>query len=117
MLKNELILIFNEFYERGIINKSMNPTFIILIPKKDGIISPKDYRPISLIGSVYKIITKVLSKRIREVMGGITSMSHGAFGKDKQIQDEILIANKCVKKMKVIKNERNCLQSGLGKDI
>lgn len=94
-------MVFNEFHEMGIINVSMNSTFIALIPKTEGLISPKDFRPISLVSSVYMIISKVLFKRIRKVMGGITSISQGAFVKDKQILDEILIANECVEEMKI----------------
>lgn len=33
-------------------------------------------------------------------MGGITSPSQGAFVRDRQILDEILIANECVEEMK-----------------
>lgn len=83
VVKSDLMLVFNEFHERGNINMSMNSTFIALIPKKEGLLAPKDFRPISLINSVYKIILKVLSQRIRQVMGGITSSSQGAFVKDR----------------------------------
>lgn len=61
--KKDLILVVNEFHERGVIIKSMNSTIIALIPKKEGIIGPKDFRPISLIESVYKIIAKVLPQK------------------------------------------------------
>lgn len=64
VIKSDLLMAFNEFYERGTINMSMNSTFIILIPKKEGLLCPKDFRSINLISSVYKIISKVLSKRI-----------------------------------------------------
>lgn len=43
VIKNDLMLVFTEFYKRGIISMSMNSTFIALIPKKDGIFSPKDF--------------------------------------------------------------------------
>ena len=31
----------------------------------------KDFKPISMIGRVYKVISKVLANRIRNVMGGL----------------------------------------------
>lgn len=62
VIKQDLRSVFNEFHEKGTLNMSINSTFIALIPKKDGILSPKDFRPISLISSVYKIIAKVLSR-------------------------------------------------------
>jgi tripartite-type tricarboxylate transporter receptor subunit TctC len=36
--------------------KSINSTFVSLIPKKAGVVDIKDFRPISLVRSVYKII-------------------------------------------------------------
>ena len=48
---------FNEFYYNGKINTSMNSTFITLVPKKNRSIKVRDFRPISLVSSIYKVIT------------------------------------------------------------
>jgi hypothetical protein len=40
-----------EFYEHGQFEKSLNATFISLIPKKPGAIEIKDFQPISLVGA------------------------------------------------------------------
>ena len=77
----------------------MNATFISLIPKKYDAIEVRDFRPISLIGGVYKIIAKVLANRLKMVLGDIVHESRNAFVKGKQILDFVLIANgisKCV---------------------
>lgn len=79
VVKNDFISEFNEFFDRGVINKCMNSTFLALIPKKEGLIGPKDFKPISMIRSVYKFIAKVLSRRIQGVMADIISTSQGAF--------------------------------------
>ncbi|XP_011620603.1 uncharacterized protein LOC105420077 [Amborella trichopoda] len=49
---------FDEFFHRGILYKAMNVTFIALVPKKEGAEELKDFRPISLINSTYKILAK-----------------------------------------------------------
>jgi hypothetical protein len=46
----------------GVFEKSLNASFISLIPKVSGAIALKDFRLISLVGGIYKIIAKVLSK-------------------------------------------------------
>lgn len=47
----------------------MLPTFIAIIPKKKGAKELRDFRPISLIGSIcsiYELFSKVLTKRLKE---------------------------------------------------
>lgn len=88
--------VFAEFWERGVINKGVNATVLILIPKKEGALELLDYRPINLVGSLYKIIAKVLSLRLRDVMDKVTFDSQGTFVKGHQIMDGIFIANECV---------------------
>lgn len=56
---------------------------------------PKQFRPISLT-SVYKTISKVLAKRIIEVVGKVVGDYLSALVKGKHIHDGVLIANDCV---------------------
>jgi len=65
--------VFVEFHPRGKFKKSFNATFVSLIPKTTGAIDMKDFRPISLIGGIYKIISKVLANRFKSILGKIIS--------------------------------------------
>lgn len=51
------------FHRSESFEKSLNATFIALVPKKAGAMELTDFRPISLIGGVYKIIAKMLAER------------------------------------------------------
>uniref|UniRef100_A0A803PIR5 Reverse transcriptase domain-containing protein n=1 Tax=Cannabis sativa TaxID=3483 RepID=A0A803PIR5_CANSA len=57
--------VFKAIEREGRIEGSINETFICLIPKKLNSCMVKDFRPISLTTSVYKIIAKVLAARLR----------------------------------------------------
>ena len=96
ILKDDIMAVFHEFHMHGQFEKSLNATFIALIPKKHDAMEIKDYRPISFVGSVYKIIAKVLANHMRLVLGKVISDSQNAFVQGHQILDFMLIANECL---------------------
>ena len=68
-VKVEVLGVFREFFEHNQFVKSLNATFLVLIPKGRTVEDLKDLRPISLVKSLYKILSKVLANRIKRVMG------------------------------------------------
>lgn len=70
--------------------------FIVLILKKKGALPIKDYRPISLIGSLYKILAKVLTNRLAKLLHMVISNNQSTFISGHQILDSVLIAYECV---------------------
>ncbi len=56
----------------------------------------KEFRPISLIGSIYKLLAKVLANKLKGVLDGLVSETQNAFVGGRQMVDSILIANECL---------------------
>ena len=52
----EVMQVFEEFHLQNACCRSLNATFLVLIPKKGGASDVQDFRPISLVGSLYKIM-------------------------------------------------------------
>lgn len=71
LFKRDLMEVFVEFFENGVIYKWVNATFLVLFPKKSNVKELTDDRSISLVGSLYKVIANVLSIRLREVIATV----------------------------------------------
>jgi hypothetical protein len=69
---------------------------VYLVPKKAEAVEIKDFWPISLVGGVYKIISKVQANRMKTILGKIISNSQNAFIGGRQTLDSVLIANECL---------------------
>ena len=76
----------------GSILKSINHTFIALIPKVKNPEKVTEYRPISLCNVIYKIISKVIANRLKPLMNNIVSETQSAFIANRMITDNVLIA-------------------------
>jgi len=105
ILKDDVLCFLHEFHRNGRLSKGINSTFIGLIPKVDSPQRLNDFRPISLVGSMYKILAKVLANRLRSVIGSVISDSQSAFIKGRQILDGILVANEIVDEARRHKKE------------
>lgn len=110
LVKEDVFRMMSDFHRTGKLEKSINCSFIALIPKTDNPNEIADFRPICLVSSLYKIVAKVLAQRLKAVIGNLVSETQCAFIRGKQIFDGILIANEVIHSMdKMVGNEGNLI--------
>ncbi|GJU27324.1 RNA-directed DNA polymerase, eukaryota [Tanacetum coccineum] len=93
LVEKDVIDAVSYFFSYADIPRGCNSSFIALIPKIPDANVVKDFRPISLIGSLYKIIAKILTNRLVNVLGGLVNEVQSAFVANRQILDGPFIIN------------------------
>lgn len=84
----------SKYFERnGKLSRGCNSSFISLTAKSKDPIHFGDFRPIRLIGYLYKIIAKLLSIRLKRVIGSIIDEVQSAYVVGRNILEGSLIVN------------------------
>lgn len=95
-VKGDLARLVKHFEMFGRLEKGCNSSFIVLIPKISDPLHLNEFRPISLIGCLYKIIAKILATRLKSVIGSIIDEVQSAYIEGRNILDGPLIVNEIV---------------------
>ena len=84
--------------------RGFNPSFVTLILKVENPQALSEYRPISSIRSMYKILAKMLSSRLSSILKNV-SESQSAFLPSRSISNGILISNEVIDEAKKLYKE------------
>ncbi|KAH1073879.1 hypothetical protein J1N35_026207 [Gossypium stocksii] len=93
VVKDDLFVMIAKFFNTRKLEKSINSSFIALIPKNDNPQDISELRPINLVSPLYKIVAKFLSRKLRAVIGDVVSDTQCDFIRGRQIFYGILVAN------------------------
>jgi hypothetical protein len=93
----------------------LNSAYVTLLPKKAEAVEVKDFRPISLIHSFAKILTKILAKRLAEILPNLVSPNQSAFIKGRSIHDNFMMVRETAKAIHRQKIPRILLKLDIGK--
>jgi exonuclease III len=80
----------NTVFRKGVLTSSFRCSIIKLIPKKGDAHDIKKWRPISLLGCLYKVISRAVNNRLKSVINRFTSRVQKGFTNHRYIQ-EVLI--------------------------
>ncbi|KAI8535207.1 hypothetical protein RHMOL_Rhmol10G0155700 [Rhododendron molle] len=93
-MKTVILQFFLEFHENAKLTQGINSTFVALIPKVDCPSSFREYRPLSMVGWIYKILSKVLANRLRVHIPTVIGEEQAAFIGGKQFSTGFLLLMK-----------------------
>jgi hypothetical protein len=100
MIREDLTNAVNDFYHHKCKNLHLvNDANIILLPKREQADRIELFRPISLINSFMKIITKILANRLAPRMNEIVPISQNAFIQKRSIHDNFLYVQRVIRKL------------------
>jgi len=100
MIKSDVMTAVNFFNVTGSFPKGCNASFIALVPKVRHPSSFDQFRPISLVAVIYKIITKILSCRMKKIMPMIIDDCQSAFLSDIGLMDNVVMANEVLEEIR-----------------
>nr|GEW71988.1 RNA-directed DNA polymerase, eukaryota, reverse transcriptase zinc-binding domain protein [Tanacetum cinerariifolium] len=92
-IENDIFEAVGCFFTYGDMPNGCNSNFIALIPKIIDANMVKDFRPIGLIGSLYKVIAKILTNRLVNVIGDLVNEVQSTFMAERKILDGPFILN------------------------
>lgn len=96
------------FFAESWLNPHFNETYVRLIPKIKGPRKVADYRPIALCSTHYKIVAKLLSKRMKPLLPTLISPQQSAFVAGRAISDKVLITHEVLHYLCTSKAKKFC---------
>ncbi|KAL9661671.1 hypothetical protein QQ045_026497 [Rhodiola kirilowii] len=106
-IKANIIKEVREFWTEGKLDKDINKTLIVLIPKKKEALRIEDWRPISLCTVAVKIISKIIAQRLQPILNQIISMFQSAFVKGRIITDNFVVAHEIANFLKNCRDDHS----------
>ncbi|XP_026459807.1 uncharacterized protein LOC113360516 [Papaver somniferum] len=100
IIKEDLVEAIQFSWRRKFIPKGINSSFLVLLPKTQGVKTANQFRPIDLSNVIFKKFTKIITKRMSELMEKLISPQQVAYVQGRSIHEQVLLASELVNEMK-----------------
>ena len=106
-LKDDFISAVKDFLVNEKWPTGSNVSFTCQIPKTNNPQQLRDFGPISLVGCVYKIISKILAIRLKKMINKVIDARQSSFLEGSGLMDGVLVANEVLDEMK--RKKKSCV--------
>jgi len=96
IIRKDVVRAILFFQSSGYVPRGCNSSFITLVPKKANPSELNEFRPISLVCCIYKILSKVLMNRLSKVLPSVIDVNQSAFLEGRGLMNNVLVANETV---------------------
>jgi hypothetical protein len=115
MLREEVWEIIEDSRLSGQVLLALNATFLTLIPKEEHVNHPKQFRSIALCNIIYKLLTKVIARRLKPLLPFIISPEQSRYVEGRQILDNIILAHEVIHSLQKTRTPGMLLKLDLSK--
>ncbi|XP_018473851.2 uncharacterized protein LOC108845081 [Raphanus sativus] len=95
-LGQEVITSISQFFADSFLPSATNSTILCLVPKRPGATLVSDFRPIACLNTLYKVIARLLVKRIKPILPSVILPCQTAFVKGRLIAENTILAGEIV---------------------
>lgn len=106
-----------EFFVTSLMPSAIARSNMVLIPKKEEAVSVTEFRPISVCNVLYKLISKILTLRLKPYIGQCISRAQSAFLPGHEISENVILLREVLHSFGLsnYKNKEFCLKMDLSK--
>ncbi|XP_019095488.1 PREDICTED: uncharacterized protein LOC104763031 [Camelina sativa] len=90
---NEFTDAVREFFSSSFLPSCVNATSLVLITKRRGADDLKDFRPISCLNTNYKVVSRIISDRLKQILPSIILPNQTDFINDRLLIENVLLAS------------------------
>ena len=87
IIKEDIYQLCDDFFEERVSIQAINSSFITLVPKSNNPTTVSDFRPISLLNLIVKLLTKLMANRLQKRIIPLLHLNQYGFIKGRTIQD------------------------------
>ncbi|KAK2378521.1 hypothetical protein QL285_066416 [Trifolium repens] len=106
IIGDDIYTLINQAFNTGSFDSSLAETLLVLIPKVDCPKNFREFRPISLCNTVYKLITKVLVNRLRPMLDSIIGPFQSSFLPGRGTCDNAIVLQEIIHSMHKSKKKK-----------
>jgi exonuclease III len=116
IIKKDIMTAISWVWSRKMIGLTpLSTAYITLLPKKEEAEEPKDFKPISLVHSFAKLLTKMMANRLASRLSQMVSPNQSAFIKWRFIQDNFMLVQQTARFLHQQKQPRILLKLDISK--